>query len=105
MMANKILGQAAPLANNSATLYTVPAGKEANINIFCCNTSTVTEEIRIAIIKSGDSLDTKSYIAYGIPVTTMFNITGFCLSEGDTIYIFVKNGTAGFTATGLEYNI
>ena len=102
--ANKILGQLKPAAMTPTTLYTVPGATQANANIFAANQSASTDKIRIALVKSGESIGVSKYIAYDMDVTGNYtlNFTGFALAAGDEIIVYSLAGSVSFNATGIE---
>ena len=102
---NMIMGHLAPAAATPTTLYTVPAGRQANVNIFVTNThASATDYFRLALVPNGDSIGTDNYIAYQMPVDSgkSLNYTGIALAAEDLISIYTTNGTCSFVATGLE---
>ena len=105
MTNNKILGQAYPTAATPTVCYTVPALKQANINLFICNLSGSTvDTIRVALVPYASTLSVSQYIAYGLSVgqNQTVNITGISLNAGDEIFVYSTNGTCAFNATGIE---
>ena len=102
-MTGKILGQSKPAAATPATLYTVPANKQAQLNLFVANQSTA-DTIRIAVVPSGISLAVQHYIVYdfSIPANGILNITGLVMNAGDFVVAYSTNAYCSFTASGLE---
>jgi hypothetical protein len=105
----KVLGQSAPSAATLTTAYTVPAGTGnyavvSTINV--TNTgSSFTDEIRIAVIPSGDSLSSKHYIVYnvGVLISSSQSYTlGIGLQPGDVINVWSTLGTSSFSIFGTE---
>jgi len=101
---NKILGKVKPTAANPTLLYTVPGSTQANVNLFIANQSGTSTTIRVALTKSGDTLDPKDYIAYDMAITKdgPLNITGIALGAGDFITVYNTLATCSFVATGIE---
>lgn len=102
--ANKILGKVKPNAATNTTLYTTPGAKQANVNIFIANQSSVDTEIRVALIASGGTIATTDYIAYDMKISkdNPINITGIALATGQFIQVYNKLATCSFVATGIE---
>lgn len=102
--ANKILGQSKPAAITNTTLYTVPGSTQANVNIFISNQATGPDFFRVAITKSGASLNVKDYLAYNTPLqaNSSMNITGIALAAGDFITVYSTSGNCSFNACGIE---
>jgi len=105
----KVLGQSAPSASTDTTAYTVPAGTGnyavvSTINI--TNTgSSFTDEIRIAVVPSGQSLSSKHYIVYnvGVSVASSQSYTlGIGLQPEDVINVWSTLGTSSFSIFGTE---
>ena len=109
-MANayKILGQLAPVANTLSTLYTVPASRSAVISsINICNQSTTSaQDVRIAIVPSGATVNSYHYVAYGLPIPYSDSINlalGLTMAANDSIQVYANNTTSvSFAAFGLE---
>ncbi len=102
----KILGQVYPAAVTPTTLYEVPAGKQAVIStLTVCNVSTFTEKFSIAVIPSGESLDSKHIVFYNAPILgedTFVATVGICLNSGDIVQATSFLGSCSFMATGQE---
>ena len=47
-----ILGTALPAANTLATLYEVPTGRRAVVNVAACNKGTAAAKLRVALTAS-----------------------------------------------------
>ena len=103
----KVLGQISPAANTSNTLYTTPASTNTVIStINICNLDSVNRTFRLAVVKSGDTLQNKSYIAYetALPASDSISLTlGITLSSNDSVLVYA-NSTANiaFSAFGSE---
>lgn len=103
MVAAKLLGKSKPVAGNNATLYTVPGGAQAQLNLFACNQGAGASKIRVALVESG-SLSLDDYIVYdfSLPASLPYPITGIALNAGDSITVRSDTGDVSFVATGLE---
>lgn len=109
-MANiyKVLGQTAPSANTATTLYTVPSAKSAVVSsINVCNPSiSANVDVRVAVVPSGETLASKHYVTYGLPVPFSDSINlalGITLAANDSIIVYANNATnIAFNAFGLE---
>ena len=106
--AYKVLGQAKPSANTVATLYTVPADKQAVVsNITVCNQDTVNPcEFSVAVIPSGETLADKHYIYrddFAKHRRTRSIALGCGLSTGDVVKISSTSGDVSFSLFGTEY--
>ncbi len=101
---NKVLGQSKPVAATPTTLYTVPAATQANINIFIANQAAGPDTVRVALTKSGNSLNVSNYLVYDsqLQANASLNITGIALAAGDFITVYSSGGNSSFNATGIE---
>ena len=98
-MARFILGQAAPAASTNTNVYTVPSGKSAVVTIQVCNRSTsAVLNYDIIILKSGDTLGNKNYLAKSFELPAKAGETvaaSVTLGAGDKVdtNIDTANGT------------
>lgn len=100
-IANKILGQGY-IISSGWTIYTVPDGKQANLNVFLTNTSGSFSRMSAAIIPNGQTLSSKHYIVYNKAILGYGNekLSGISLSAGDSVWV---RGSAGVAmADGIE---
>lgn len=102
----KVLGQAAPNANTSTTLYTTPSNTESVVStIFITNRGTTGGNFSIAIVPSGETLENKHYIAqlFSIESKSFVSITaGITMAEADIIVVEGDTNTLSFSAFGTE---
>lgn len=61
------LGIAAPTANTNTTIYTVPAGMVATLNVAVVNRGTDAASVRVAIASSGTPTNAE-FIEYAVTV-------------------------------------
>lgn len=106
-IAYKILGQVAPSLNAANTVYTVPAATQAVVStINVCNPDSSSRTFRVAVVKSGESLAQKHYIAYetAIPATDSIALTiGISLGANDSISVFANStSNISFSVFGSE---
>ena len=108
---NKILGQTKPVLDTLTEMYRVPAGRQANINIFVTNVSNVDDNIKIALGDEieGGLVDNKCYIVcatYGdiVQQKHTLKLTGICLNSMDCVNVYSQWGLSTFTITGIEYS-
>lgn len=102
----KVLGQVVPTSGVDTTLYTVGNGVQTVVStLTVCNTGAVSSLYRIAVRPSGETLDSKHYIAYDAPVeqsdSAMLTI-GLSLSESDVITVHSSQSGIAFNAYGTE---
>lgn len=103
----KILGQVAPAANTANTVYTVPAATSTVVStISICNQDNAARTYRIAVVKSGESLAAKHYIAYESTVPALDSIAlrlGISMGANDSVSVFANNtANMSFSVFGSE---
>lgn len=109
-MANtyKIAGQAAPGANSDTLLYTVPDATqfvESTLTVCNRNVTGVMSTFRVAVVKAGEALSDKCYLAYNIPLEARAVQTltlGFTLGAGDKVFVRSSSGDLSFGVFGCE---
>ena len=102
----KVLGQAAPSATTSTTLYTVPSGTQAVIStITVCNRGTASGTFRVAVRPDGETLANKHYVAFDVDSaaksTTALTI-GITLAATDVLEVYASTADFSFNAFGSE---
>lgn len=103
----KILGQAAPAANNQAPLYLVPNGKQAigsTLNI-CNRNNSLPLAFSIAAVPAGQTLNDQHYIAFNKRIDAGDDLRytiGWSLNEGDRIIVIPNSPDLSFTLFGCE---
>lgn len=102
----KILGQSAPSATTSTTLYTVPTATQAVVSsIVVCNRDSAAATYRISTAVNGAALANSQYIAYDVTVggndSTIITI-GATLGAGDLIRVYASTANLNFIAYGSE---
>jgi hypothetical protein len=103
----KVLGQLANAATTLEDLYTVPSSTSAVIStIVVCNANASARTFRLAVIKSGETVGSKSYVAYDVTVgandSTALTL-GITLATGDKIQGYSSAATSlSMTAFGSE---
>jgi hypothetical protein len=100
------LGQLNPSATTLTTLYTCPSSTQTVISsIVICNQSAVAATYRIAVRKSGASIDPKHYLVYdasiGANTTTSYTL-GVTLSATDIVVVYASTSTMSFSVFGSE---
>jgi len=103
----KIFQQLNPQDTSTVTvMYTVPAGKKAQVTLFVCNRDSPAEFFRIAVVPAGAVVTNARYIAYDTVLTGngVFSVTGIGLDSGESLWVKSSLGNLSFTATGIEWN-
>ena len=102
----KVLGQALSTGNTVVTLYTVPSGNSAIIStVNICNQNASSDNFRLAVVPTGESLASKHYLAFNTPIPAYDSIAvtiGITLSSQDTLRVFANTANVSFSAFGSE---
>ena len=102
----KILGQAAPAAETSTDLYTVPSSTQALVStLVICNQAASAASFRVATVPSGETLAAKHYTNYDVALAAndSINLTlGMSLGAGDVLKVYGSSSTISYTAFGSE---
>lgn len=102
----KVLGQSAPAAATSTTLYTCPAVTETVVSsIIACNRSATPTAIRVSVDVNGAGDSDADYIAYDLPIGANETIAlghGVTLDASDLIRVYNTLATVTFSVFGQE---
>lgn len=102
----KVLGQSAPSAATSTTLYTVPGSTSTIVStITVCNRSATPTTFRLNIDPGGGGDANEQYIAYDAPIGANQTITftlGVTLATTDLVRVYATLATLSFNAFGVE---
>ena len=102
----KVLGQAAPSAGVSYTIYTVPASTQTTgSSMIVCNRSATATTFNIAIQPGSMALSNQNYIYYNVAIAgydTFIATIGFSLAATDAVSVYAALATLSFTFFGQE---
>jgi Fe-S cluster assembly iron-binding protein IscA len=102
----KLLGQAAPSATTTTTLYTVPSATEAVIStISICNRGSAAATYRLSVRASGDTLANTHYVSYDSSVDandTVLITAGFAVAAAHVVEVYASSADLTFSAFGME---
>lgn len=103
----KVLGQTVSVANTAVHGYTVPSGGNAIIStVSICNRNTTTDlTYRLAVIPSGETLDSKHYLVYDSILQAQDSIAltyGITLAAGDKLTLIAPTTDFSMTIFGQE---
>jgi len=102
----KILGQSAPSASDTATLYVTPSDTQTVISsITTANRGSSSADFRISVRPGGEALANKHYLVYDTSVSTKDAIAltlGVCMSAGDVLEVYASTADVSFSAFGSE---
>lgn len=106
----KVLGQAAPVLGVDTIIYTVPASSSAVVSTvsICNRSSNAVSMIDIAVVRSGETLSAKHYIAFQQFIQSRSSINktlGITLAAGDTIVVNSDSGNESFSVFGNEITV
>lgn len=98
-----ILGTALPAANTLATLYEVPTGRRAVVNVGACNKGTALSKVRVALTASATPAESE-FIEYDVSLaaTEVLERTALSLAAGQKIMAQATTATVTFNAWGIE---
>jgi len=105
-VAYKVLGQSAPSAATSTTLYTCPSATETVVSyIAVCNRSSVPTSFRLGVDVDGAGDGNSDYVHYDTPIEgneTIYVMHGTTLNASDLIRCYATLATLTFSAFGQE---
>ena len=102
----KVLGQLAPAATTTTTLYTVPNLNQTTVSSFnVCNRTAGALTFRLSIHVAGAGADNKQFIYYdkSVAATDTFSaVLGLTLNQGDVVKVYASNTGLSFNMFGVE---
>lgn len=102
----KVLGQSAPSAASSTTLYTCPSSTETVVSfVAVCNRSNIATSYRLGIDVDAAGDGTTDYLHYDCQIEgneTHYVAQGATLDASDLIRCYATLATLTFTACGQE---
>ena len=104
----KVLGQANPPANTTATLYTNTTTFGAVVStLHKCNLGNTATSFTAALRIGGASTSTQQYIAYNTPLVANDAVSmtiGITMANGDVLSVSSTSSNVAFSAFGSEFN-
>lgn len=85
----------------TATVYTVPAGKIATVNISACNSSGTAADLTLAI-GTGASPAAGDYIKFASAIGGEFERTGLVLAAGEKVFALSTASNVSIRVHGFE---
>jgi hypothetical protein len=102
----KVLGQSAPAAATTTSLYTVPSATYAIVNsVVICNTGPTATTFRVSVAQNGAADTLAQYVAREVPIngnSTTELALGITMDAADILRVFSQSGTLSFNAFGVE---
>jgi hypothetical protein len=99
-----------PGTGTLTSVYKVPAGQEASINLTIANRADTATDIRVAHIKNGNVGDVanEDYLMYDLSTSLLadnrspIQIAGIVMGAGDTIAVYSSASAVSANANGIE---
>lgn len=102
----KVLGQSAPSATTTTTLYTVPDLTQTTVSsLVACNRSGSGITYRVSVHVGGAATDNKQYLFYDKALganDTQTIVIGMCLNQTDEVKVYASTADASFNLFGVE---
>ena len=102
----KVLGQLAPAATTTTTLYTVPNLAQTTVSsLVICNRDSGNATFRISIHVAGAGADNKQFLYYDKQVDGADTITvviGITLNQADVVKVYSSTANLSFNIFGVE---
>jgi hypothetical protein len=102
----KVLGQVAPSATTTTTLYTAPDLTQTTVSsLVACNRGSSGGTFRVSIHVAGAGADNKQFIFYDEDVaatTSKTVVIGICLAQTDVVKVYASSGDFSFNLFGVE---
>jgi hypothetical protein len=102
-MASGTLGQSAPVAATNTTVYTVPSGKLATVNLNLVNRGSSNIAVRLAVAASSTPAN-QEYLEYDavIPANGVLERTGLVISANKQVVVYTNTATLSVNVYGFE---
>lgn len=102
----KVLGQVAPDATTSTTLYTAPNLAQTTVSsLVVCNRAGTAGTFRVSVHVGGEAADNKQYLFYDSSLaanTTQTVVIGMCLNQSDVVKVYASSADFSFNLFGVE---
>lgn len=102
----KVLGQLAPSATTTETLYTVPNLAQTTVSsLVICNRNAGNQTFRVSVHVAGAGADNKQFLYYDKEVPANDTITvviGITLNQTDVVKVYASNSDLSFNIFGVE---
>lgn len=99
------LAQSSPAATTLTSIYTVPSGKRATVEVVICNRAALTT-VRLSQAINGAADALAQYLLYGyeIEANDAVSTARFTANGGDVIRVYSASGNVTFQVNGIEEN-
>jgi|TARA_R110000803_G_scaffold49314_1_gene102496 hypothetical protein len=102
----KVLGQSAPAATTTTTLYTAPNLVQTTVSSFVvCNQNAGAQTFRLSVHVAGAVADDKQFIFYDKSVAandTLTVVIGLTLNQADVLKVYASTADMSFNLFGVE---
>ena len=98
-----ILGTALPAAQTLVTLYQVPAGRRAVVNVAACNRGPLASTLRLALSSNTSPADSE-YIEFDVSLapSEVLERTALSLAAGQQVLVQADSDHISFNTWGIE---
>jgi hypothetical protein len=102
----KVLGQSAPAATTTTTLYTVPNLNQTTVSsLVICNRTGGALTYRVSVQVADAAADDKQYLYYDKTLAaneTFSAVLGLTLNQSDVVKVYASNTGLSFNMFGVE---
>lgn len=102
----KVLGQVAPAATTTTTLYTVPNLNQTTVSsLVICNRTGGSLSYRVSVHVADAATDDKQYLYYDKTLAaneTFSAVLGLTLNQSDVVKVYASNTGLSFNMFGVE---
>jgi hypothetical protein len=102
----KVLGQVAPAATTTTTLYTVPNLAQTTVSsLVICNRDSGNHTFRVSIHVADAGADNKQFLYYDKQINghdTITVVIGITLNQADVVKVYSSTSDLSFNIFGVE---
>ena len=101
------LGQAQPSATTLTGCYTVPALKNAAVQVIITNTGAGNATVRLSHAINGAADTLSQYLLYdmSLGIAVSFSTARFAVRAGDVLRVYASTSTVSFNINGIEDDV
>ena len=102
----KVLGQSAPSATTTTSLYTAPDLTQTTVSsLVVCNRGGSAGTFRVSVHVAGATADNKQFLFFDeslAATTTRTVVIGICLNQADIVKVYASSANFSFNLFGVE---
>mgnify|MGYP003128087967 FL=1 len=102
----KVLGQSAPSATTTTTLYTAPDLTQTTVSsLVVCNRGGSAGTFRVSVHVAGATADNKQFLFFDealAATTTRTVVIGMCLNQAYIVKVYASSADFSFNLFGVE---